>query len=167
MRRPGRALVFLCALAVLLPVSPVSILSAQETVNYASISGRVTDASGAVLAGAEVSVRHLETNVASKVVADQEGRYRFPYLHVGPYELAISAKGFATTTRRLTLTVGAAFDVPVSLAVGPVEATISVTSEAPTLEAARSQIAGTISQVEVNSLPLNGRSFLDLALLIP
>ena len=67
----------------------------------------------------------------------------------------------------MTLTVGAAFELPVSLAVGATETNVIVTGEAAVLEAARSQIAGTVSQTEVSSLPLNGRNFLDLALLIP
>jgi len=153
--------------ALILAPYLASAVRAQETVNLASISGRVTDTTGALLAGAEVVARQTQTNVTSRMVTDQEGRYRFPYLRVGPYELSIRAKGFTTATRQITLTVGSAFDVPVSLAVGPVEATVLVSAESPALEAARSQIAGTVSQAEVNSVPLNGRSFLDLALLIP
>ena len=67
----------------------------------------------------------------------------------------------------LTLTVGAAFDVPVSLSVGALVTSVTVIAPAIVLEAARSQIAGTVSQTEVNNLPLNGRNFLDLALLVP
>ena len=75
--------------------------------------------------------------------------------------------GFADAMRRLTLTVGAAFELPVSLTVGTVAANVNVTAQAIVLEAARSQIAGTISQAEVRNLPMNGRNFLDLALLVP
>jgi hypothetical protein len=67
----------------------------------------------------------------------------------------------------LTLTAGAAFELPVSLAVGAVSTTVTVTGEATVLEAARSQIAGTVLQTEVKNLPMNGRNFLDLALLVP
>src|SRR6185436_12148776 len=66
-----------------------------------------------------------------------------------------------------TLTVGSAFELPIVLSVGPIESSVTVTTDAPVLEAARSQVAGTISQTEVRNLPLNGRNFLDLALLIP
>src|SRR5207253_5171477 len=62
---------------------------------------------------------------------------------------------------------GAAFDISVALSVGSLEADVSVTGDATLLEAARTQIAGTVSQEEVRTLPLNGRQFLDLALLIP
>ena len=140
---------------------------AQETINYASLGGRVTDPQGAVVPGAAVSARQTETNVTTEATTDVEGRFRFPYLRVGPYELKVRRQGFADSVRTLRLTVGAAFDVPVSLTVGGVDTAVTVTTEATVLEAARSQIAGTVPQTEVERLPLNGRNFLDLALLIP
>ena len=140
---------------------------AQETINFASVSGRVSDTSGGVVPGASVTARQTETNVTATGVTDGDGRFRFPYLKVGPYEITITLTGFATATRRLTLTVGAAFELPVVLNVAGVDAGVTVTADAVVLEAARSQIAGTVSQAEVQSLPMNGRNFLDLALLIP
>src|SRR5207248_5077526 len=85
---------------------------AQETINYASLSGRVTDAQGAVVPGAQVSARQTETNITSETVTDAEGRFRFPYLKVGPYEVKAHLEGFAESTRALRLTIGTAFDVP-------------------------------------------------------
>ena len=140
---------------------------AQESVNYASISGRVTDPSGALVVGAAVTARQVDTNLASTQETDKEGRFRFPYLRVGQYEIKVQQKGFAETTETLTLTVGAAFELPVSLALASAQTALTVTGEAPVLEAARTQIAGTVTQAEVETLPLNGRNFLDLALLIP
>ena len=67
----------------------------------------------------------------------------------------------------MRLTVGSAFDIPFALRVAGLDASVTVTGEATVLEAARSQIAGTVPQSEVQSLPMNGRNFLDLALLIP
>src|SRR3984893_13557405 len=143
------------------------VISAQESINYASISGRVADASGSVVEGAQVTARQTETNLTSSVNTDREGRFRFPYLRVGHYEIKVHREGFADQTRSLTLTVGSAFELPISLAVASAETNVTVSSEAAVLEAARSQIAGTVSQSEVRSLPLNGRNFLDLALLVP
>ena len=94
--------------------------SAQETVNYASVSGRVTDPQGAVVAGAQVTARQIETNIAREAVTDAEGRFRFAYLRLGPYEIAVRHDGFADTTRRLNLTVGSAFDLPIALALASV-----------------------------------------------
>jgi Carboxypeptidase regulatory-like domain/TonB dependent receptor-like, beta-barrel len=114
-----------------------------------------------------VTVRQLETNAAPRTVTDPDGRFRFPYLRVGAHEISVRAAGFTTATRRLTLGVGAAFDLPVALTVDPVEASVTVTADATVLETARSQIAGTVSQTEARALPLNGRNVLDLALLVP
>jgi carboxypeptidase family protein/TonB-dependent receptor-like protein len=143
------------------------IVEAQEAINYASVAGRVTDPQGASVSGALVTIRHTETNVVAQAETNADGRFRFPYLKVGPYELTVHVPGFRDNTRPLNLTVGSAFDIPVTLAVGGFETAVSVAGEVTTLEAARSQIAGTVPQTEVDNLPMNGRNFLDLALLIP
>src|SRR4029079_15289358 len=76
-------------------------------------------------------------------------------------------QGFDDATRALALTVGSAFELPVTLKIAGVDTTVTVTAEATVIDAARSQIAGTVSQAEVRSMPMNGRNFLDLALLVP
>ena len=68
---------------------------AQESVNYASISGRVTDPSGSAVQGAEVKARQLSTNLANTAITDNEGRFRFSYLKVGEYQVTIHKDGFA------------------------------------------------------------------------
>lgn len=143
------------------------VAGAQQSIDYASISGRVTDSSGAVVPGAQVIARHQETNVSATTVTDRTGRFRFPHLQVGRCEITVRQPGFRDATQVLTLTVGAAFELPVSLSVEGVDTSVTVNAERTVLEAARSQIAGTISQGEVQSLPLNGRNFLELALLVP
>ena len=140
---------------------------AQENVNLASISGRVTDPQGRVVPGAQVTARQTQTNLTAGTVTDSEGRFRFPHLRVGPYAVIVRVAGFADATRALTLTIGAAFDLPVALSIGELTTGVTVTGDATVLETARSQIAGTVSQAEVRDVPLNGRNFLDLALLIP
>lgn len=155
------------ALAISLVVWSIHPAGAQQSVDYASVSGRVIDPSGAVVPGAQVTARHTETNVTGTAETDREGRFRFPYLRVGPYEITVRQQGFRDVTRLLTLTVGAAFELPVSLTVGAVDTSVIVTGQTTVLEAARSQIASTVSQTEVRNLPLNGRNFLELALLVP
>jgi hypothetical protein len=152
---------------VLVTPAVAATAAAQETVNFASVSGRVTDPQGGVIRGAAVTARHTETNVTATATTDDEGRFRFPYLRIGPYEITAKHAGFADATRALTLTLGAAYELPLSLGLGEVTATLTVTAQTTVLETARSQIAGTIAQAEVQSLPMNGRNFLDLALLIP
>jgi Carboxypeptidase regulatory-like domain len=140
---------------------------AQETINYASISGRVTDPSGAVVQSAEVTARQLDTNITNTAFTEADGRFRFPYLRLGNYEVAVHKVGFVGYARSITLTVGAAFELPVSLALAGTASAVTVTAESEVLEAARSQIAGTVSASEIRNLPLNGRNFLDAALMVP
>ena len=142
-------------------------LHAQESINSASISGRVTDPASAPIQNAEITARQTDTNLTTTLRTDREGRFRFPYLHIGNYELSARGQGFAEAKRTITLTVGAAFEIEIPLTIGAVDQSVDISSEATLLEAARSEIAGTVMQTEVRTLPLNGRNFLDLALLIP
>ncbi len=72
---------------------------AQETVNYGSLSGRVVDPQGAVVPGARVSARQTDTNIVGESITDEGGRFRFPYLKVGPYELIVHLDGFTDARR--------------------------------------------------------------------
>ena len=141
--------------------------AAQQSIDYASLSGRVTDPSGAVVAGAAVAARHVDTNVTRSTTTDEDGRFRFPYLRIGTYEIKVVQPGFREVTRFVTLTVAAAVDLPVLLPVSGIDTVVTVSAEAPVVETSRSQIAGTVLQAEVSDLPLNGRQFLDVALLVP
>ena len=140
---------------------------AQETLNYGTISGVVTDPSGAVVDGAAITARQTEINLTAQATTDAEGRFRLRYLRVGPYEITVHQSGFEDAKRELTLTIGSAFELPVSLKVAATETSVLVTADAPVLETARTQIAGTVPRTEISTLPLNGRNFLDVALLIP
>lgn len=146
---------------------PPGLASAQETINYASVSGRITDPSGAVVEGAAVTARQTDTNLNNSAKTDREGRFRFPYLKVGPYEVRVQQPGFGEVKRSLVLTVGSAFELPLSLALESAQANITVLGEGAVLETARTQVAGTVLQREISALPLNGRNFLDVALLVP
>jgi len=158
-RKLGICLLFLCVDALT--------AGAQESIQYGSISGQVEDASGAVVQSAVVTARQTETNIGRSVLTDKDGRFRFPYLSAGHYEIRVQHSGFTEWTGPVNVGMGSAFDLPVTLNVASAESQVTVSSEADLLEAARTQIAGTISQTEVDSVPLNGRNFLDLALLVP
>ena len=140
---------------------------AQQTVTSATLSGRVEDSSGAVIQGASVTIRNVETNATQTMVSDGEGRFRFPYLHVGRHELVVEKSGFARLTRQLTLTVGQTVDLPLKLAVGDVAENVEVTTDLPGVESTRTQVAETLLPREIDDLPLNGRNYLDLAALTP
>jgi hypothetical protein len=155
------------ALALCLLLCGARATRAQEAINQASISGRVVDQQGSVVPGAQVTARQTETNLTVEATTDANGRFRFPYMKLGPWSLTVSLQGFQDVKRSLTLGVGSAFELPLVMNVASVEASVSVVGVVPVIETARSQIAGTVAQAEVQALPMNGRNFLDLALLIP
>jgi hypothetical protein len=156
--------VFFCSALILLCAG---LSFGQQNVTSATLTGSIQDAGAAVVSGASVSARHLETNQQTTTTSDREGRYRFPYLRTGIYDLTIEAPGFATITRQLTLSVGQALDMPVRLEVAGVSAQVNIDSSVPMIETVRTQITETIRPREINELPLNGRNYLDLALLVP
>ena len=157
--------IYLCTL-ILVSLS-FGVAFAQQNVTSATLSGRIEDASGAIVCGASVTATHLETNQQHTAISDAEGRYRFPYLRIGDYDVKIDALGFSSLSRQLTLSVGQSLDLPVKLDVAGVSAQVNVGSEVPVVETVRTQIAETIRPREINELPLNGRNYLDLALLVP
>ena len=132
-------------------------LSAQETIHHASIGGRVSDQSGGFVEGAKVTARQSDTNLAVTASTDSEGRFRFPYLKVGPYRVTVHQTGFAEATRSLTLSLGGAYDIAFTLVVGASETAVTILEDATVLEAARSQITGTVAQTEIRNMSLNGR----------
>ncbi|MCX6592379.1 MAG: TonB-dependent receptor [Acidobacteria bacterium] len=140
---------------------------AQETIHRASVSGRITDPSGAVIHGAEVTARHIDTNVAATAETDRDGRFRLTYLRVGTYQVKVHRDGFADSVHSLELGAGAAHELAIALSITASETAVQVQGNLTLIESARSQIAGTVPQTEVANLPLNGRNFLDIALLVP
>ena len=162
MRFMGRVFLFAICVCVM-----TRALAAQETINYGTISGRITDPQGAVVPGASVTVRQSETNLTRDTLTDPEGRFRFPYLRVGRYDVVVHLAGFTDATQTVNVTVGSAFELPLRLGLAGLETSVDVTSNVAVLESARSQIAGTVPVEEVRAMPMNGRNFLDLALLVP
>jgi hypothetical protein len=161
----------LCArflLSVALILCACFSLSAQQAVTSATLGGRIEDANGAGVSGAIVAVTNLEKNISTSTTSDGEGRFRFPHLPAGRYLMKVEQQGFATLSQRLTLTVGQAFDIPIKLAVAGVVEKVSVNAfDIPLVETTRTQVTGTILPQEIDELPLNGRNYVDLALLVP
>ncbi|OFW29463.1 MAG: hypothetical protein A3G76_07420 [Acidobacteria bacterium RIFCSPLOWO2_12_FULL_65_11] len=142
-----------------------ALLVAAQTIASASVTGTVRDVSDAVVPDAAVQIRNDDTNQTWQVVSDERGRFRLLYLPVGKYHLLVEVGGFATATVNLTLGIGQALDVPIVLRPAAVSETVEVA--APLVEARRTEVAAVISPREVDTLPLNGRNYLDLALLAP
>ena len=157
--------IFLVSICLLVSLP---IVVAQQNVTSGTLSGRIEDSRGAVVSGANVTATNLETNQRLATTTDDEGRYRFPYLRTGAYGLTIEASGFAAVTKQLTVSVGQSLELPVKLDVAGVSEQVNVGStDVPLIETVRTQITETIRPRDIQELPLNGRNYLDLALLIP
>ena len=114
-----------------------------------------------------MTATQLETNQNRTVQTDDEGRFRLPFLPIGHYRLTTQPVGFASSSRDLQLTVGAAFDLTLDVSLEQARSTVIVNSQPPLVEGNRSQISETVLSAEINNLPYNGRNYLDLALLAP
>jgi len=139
-------------------------VSAQSAT--ASVTGSVRDASEAVVPGATVEIRNHDTNQVWQSITDERGRFRLLYLPVGDYHLSVQLTGFTTASANLTLAVGDQIDVPILLKPAAVSEDVRVEA-APLVETRRTNAASAITPQEVDALPLNGRNYLDLALLVP
>ena len=141
---------------------------ARAQVVGATLSGTIADASGAVIPQAHISIKNVATGVIRVVATDSAGFYMAPNLLPGSYQVTISARGFATQVRTgLTLTVGAQQVLNITMQVGQVTEKIQVTGAAPAVQLATSSISAVVNSITVRELPLNGRSWSDLAKLQP
>ena len=139
----------------------LSFVLAQVTTG--TISGAVTDSTGAVLPGATINLKSVEKGFSRTVTTDEGGRYRAPELALGSYEITAEVAGFQTVIRSgITLTVGREAVVDFTLQVGTVADKITVTGEAPLVQTANATVAALVDERAMRELPLNGRSFADL-----
>jgi hypothetical protein len=154
----------LSCFVVLLLVS-VSACFAQST---ATLSGVVTDPSGAVVPSAEVTVHSLATGLDRQLVTDNAGLYVAPSLIPGDYQVVVKASGFSQyTVQKVTLGVDQRITVNIPLALTTAGATIQVESTASQIETQTPTVGQVINSTTVQELPLNGRHFLDLTTLTP
>jgi hypothetical protein len=143
-------------------------LNAQD-LDDVTITGRVLDQNGAVIPGATVKAKQIATNKERTAIANGEGRYRFVELEPGGYELVASFKNFQDTTIK-DLKVIAAQNVQLDITLYPqgvtASTTVEVSDEALLVDTTRTIVGGTVTQREVEELPINTRSPLDLVLVL-
>ena len=141
-------------------------LSAQ--VERAAIVGNATDKSGAAMPGVAVHVTNEATNTSMLLASDESGGYTAVNLIPGNYKISASRSGFRPVTfRNFVLQVGQTARLDIAMEVGAVEQTVEVTAAIPLLQTENASVGQVIKQAAVNALPLNGRNFVQLAILAP
>ena len=133
-----------------------------------TILGIVQDQQGAVIANAEVSAKNLETGALRKAVSDANGTYRIASIPAGSYEVSAAIAGFKTDVRNgIVVTVGGDVAVNFSMTVGAITEQVQVSEVASQVDTSSSAMGGFVNSATIRELPLNGRDWLQLALLQP
>jgi len=142
-----------------------SLVSGQGT--SGTISGTVKDPQGAVIGGATVTIKNLDTQLQRQVSTDSKGYYRVVGIPVGHYEVRSERQGFKVEVSNLTLTVAEEAVVNFSMEVGSVNEQVTVTSGGAEVETTNSTMSGLVDEKKIRDLPLNGRDMAQLVLLEP
>ncbi len=159
LRRAMFAIALLCAFFILLPSQ-----FAFGQVDEGSITGMITDSTGALVPDAEVMLLNTDQGITLQTRTGASGVYTFAPVRIGHYTITVTAKGFAKTTQtNLTVQVAQALDVNVTLKPGSASETVQVTEAPPLLQTQEASVGQVIGRQEVNDLPLNGRNFTFLA----
>ena len=171
MRERGQArfrnyspLIIIAFTLVMLPIL-ASITVGQTTTS--TIEGTVTDANGAVVAGATIKASGTTLATERTATSDAEGFYRITALPAGTYTLTVSQTGFAANTSNIELTLNRTARFDVQMQTGNVAGVVNVTGELPLLEPSASSTGATITPQQIQDLPVNGREYLDLLQLVP
>jgi len=157
-------------LSTLLTISAIAILctGARAQVRFGTVVGTVADASGATVSGATVKLTNLGTNETRTMQSSSAGTYSFPNLIAGIYRVEVQTQGFKQFIQdNVEVQVDVATRVDAKLQVGNVTESVLVTTEAPPLQTDSASLGTTISQTEVESIPLSGRNVNNMLTLVP
>ena len=162
----GRRIAGVVCVALMLVFSSAARMNAQTVT--AQLEGTVTDAQGASLPRASVSVRNTATGNQRTFTTDEQGRYLAPNLQPGPYEVSVQADGFSRKVfNSITLAVGDEPRLDAQLAVGSVSESVEVSAAGTLMQTETSSNATLVDNKQVVELPLSNRQFYSLALLSP
>ncbi|HWW87292.1 MAG TPA: carboxypeptidase regulatory-like domain-containing protein [Vicinamibacterales bacterium] len=132
------------------------------------LRGVVADESGAVLPGVTVTATNLETGTSRTTTTGSSGDYLMPAMPLGSYKMTAELPGFGTVVREgFRLGVGESVSINFSMKVAQVQETVTVSGEAPLIDTKKSELTGHVDPEQVQSLPLNGRNWLDLVSMVP
>jgi len=159
------------ALCLSVAFTAILILLAIPTVAQmptATILGVAKDSSGGVLPNVTVTATNVDTGLRRTVLTSEDGEFRLPELPVGNYEVKGEHAGFKVVTRRgITLEVTEQAVINLDFQVGSTDQQVVVTEEAPMVNTQNATLGGTVNETKMTELPLNGRNYIDLALLQP
>jgi hypothetical protein len=162
----GTARMRIALFACLLTLTGASHVLAQITA--AMLSGTVNDQSAGVLPGVTIETKNLDTGQTRTVVTDGNGFFTIPGLPPGRYEVKASLPGFASAVQSgVVLTVGQEAAVALVLKLGTTQETITVVGESALVDTRSSALSAVVAEKTIEQLPLNGRNYIDLALLQP
>ncbi len=134
----------------------------------ASLSGTVTDQSGAIVSAAALTAKNIDTGAVRNTITDSAGRYRLFSLPVGRYEIRVRKQGFNEEVRTgVHLVVGQEATVDFRLGVGEINQQVTVNADAPIVGVTTTDVSGLVGEQQVKDLPLNGRSYDELLTLNP
>ena len=132
------------------------------------IEGVAKDAQGGVLPGVTVTLRNQASGVSRSTVTEADGTYRFPALNPDRFTITAELSGFSTTEARdIEITIGLGLEQDFAMQVQTVAETITVTGSAPVVDTTKSEVSGVVTQQQMETLPINSRQYLSLALLMP
>src|SRR5467141_465212 len=151
-------------LAAMLSIFPNSARS--QAVN-ATLSGKIIDASGGMVAKATVTASNVATGLSRSALTSDNGEYSIPALPAGEYKVTVELAGFGKQTKNITLQVGQAAELGFTLSPGEMVQTVEVEATSELLEPTRTQVSTVITENQIVNLPVNGREFIDFALLSP
>jgi Carboxypeptidase regulatory-like domain/TonB dependent receptor len=161
----------LCTLLIsllTLSLSGAPAAKGQSSSASGRLEGYVVDSSGGSVSAATITVRSVSTGESVEQEADDRGHFVFLYLAPGAYGVSIEKNGFKhLEVNDVVINVGTTTNLRPELAVGQVETKVTVTAEAPLVDAQESALATVVSRQSIDTLPLNGRNFTDFALLTP
>ena len=133
-----------------------------------SVNGTITDNSGAAISGAEVKVMSVETGLTRTVVTTEDGNYTASELPPGNYSITVTKTGFRTATaKNVVVAVGSATRANIALAPGEVQEAVTVQADIPLIETSSNTMGGTIEGSDATELPVNGRDYTKLLVLVP
>ena len=137
-------------------------------ITSATLSGDVKDETGSVVPGAAIEAKNLDTSLIRATVTDGNGRFTLPGLPPGPYEVHASLAGFAKVVQGgITLAVGQEAGLTLVLKVGGTSDVVTVTGGASLVDTRSASLSAVVTEQTIEQLPLNGRNYIDLALLQP